>query len=226
MTPGTWLNRCSTPQKHPPAKVAFSMSALQHTDAEVARSATWQRHTGEREVGTEQLAVILGAISVVTGLTATFFAFRADSAARGARKEAARRWDDMVRPRPHFAFAAPPGIGQPMEVDVENLGGTLAAGAVVAVYGDQLYASELTLADKAPPRRIRLPFVVKAWQPARQPTFLLVAGRDVSGRWWDCLDGMKVIKDPRRWVDSHLKEMHLLGTVSFPELSGSPSVKR
>src|SRR2546429_6888113 len=26
ITPGTWLNRCSTPQKQPPAKVAFSIS--------------------------------------------------------------------------------------------------------------------------------------------------------------------------------------------------------
>lgn len=177
-------------------------------------------------MGTEQLAVILGALSVVTGLAATLFAFRADSAARGARREAARRWDDMVRPRPHFTFAAAPGTGQPMEVEVENLGGTLAAGAVVAVYGDQLFASELKLPDKASPRRMLIPFVVKAWQPARQPAFLLVAGRDVSGRWWDCLDGMKVIKDPRRWIDSHLKDMRLQGAVTFPELSGAPPVRR
>src|SRR6267142_2910159 len=27
MTPGIWLKRCSTPQKHPPAKVAFSISS-------------------------------------------------------------------------------------------------------------------------------------------------------------------------------------------------------
>ncbi len=174
-------------------------------------------------MGIEQLAIVLGAISVVTGLTATLFAFRADGAARGARKEAARRWDDMVRPRPHFTFISPPLTGQPMEVEVENLGGTLAAGAVIAAYGEHLFACELTLPDKAPPRRILLPYVLKAWQSARQPTFLLVAGRDVSGRWWDCLDGMKVIKDPRRWIDGHLKEMRLQGAVSFPELSGSPS---
>jgi len=177
-------------------------------------------------VGTEQLAAVLAAISVVTGLTATLFAFRADAASRGARKEAARRWDDMVRPRPHFTFVSPPLTGQPIEVEVENLGGTLAAGAVVAAYGEQLFASELTLPDKAPPRRILLPYVVKAWQPARQPVLLLVAGRDVSGRWWDCLDGMKVIKDPRRWIDGHLREMRLQGAVSFPELSGSPSPPR
>ena len=177
-------------------------------------------------MGTEQLAVVLGALSVVTALAAALFAFRADVSARGARKEAANRWDDMVRPRPHFTFTGPPSPNQPLEVEVQNLGGTLAAGAVIAAYGDDLYATELTLPDKAPPRRIMLPPVLKAWTRARQPTFLLVAGRDVSGRWWDCLDGMKVIKDPRRWIDGHLKEMRLQGAVSFPELSGSPSVKR
>ena len=177
-------------------------------------------------MGTEQLAVILGALSVVTGLAATLFAFRADGAARSARSEAARRWDDMVRPRPHFTFISPPLTGQPIEVEVENLGGTLAAGAVVAAYGEHLFASELTLPDKASPRRILLPYVLKAWQPARQPAFLLVAGRDVSGRWWDCLDGMKVIKDPRRWIDLQLKDMRLQGAVRFPELSGSPPAKR
>ena len=174
----------------------------------------------------EQLAVVLGAISLATGITATLFAFRADVASRGARREATRRWDEMVRPRPHFSFTAPPSPGQPIEVEVENLGGALASGAVVAVYGADMYASELTLPDKAPPRRVLLPPVLKAWQPARQPTFLLVAGRDVSGRWWDCLDGMKVIKDPRRWIEGHLKDMRLQGAVSFPELSGYPSVKR
>ena len=71
-----------------------------------------------------------------------------------------------------------------------------------------------------------LPPVMKAWQKARQPGFLMVAGRDVSGRWWDCLNGMKVIKDPRRWAETHLKDLRLQGAVSFPELSGSPSSKR
>lgn len=177
-------------------------------------------------MGTEQLAVVLGAVSVVTALAAALFAFRADASARGARKEATKRWDDMVRPRPHFTFTGPPSPSQPLEVEVENLGGALAAGAVIAAYADYLYATELTLPDKAPPRRIMLRPALKAWTNARQPTFLLVAGRDVSGRWWDCLDGMKVIKDPRRWIDGHLKEMRLQGAVSFPELSGSPSVKR
>ena len=174
----------------------------------------------------EQLAVVLGVVSLVTGITATLFAFRADMASRGARREATRRWDDMVRPRPNFTFTAAPSTGQPIEVEVENLGGAVAAGAVVAIYGDQLFASELTLPDKAPPRRMLIPFVVKAWQPSRQPSFLLVAGRDVSGRWWDCLDGMKVIKDPRRWIDGQLRDMRLHGAVRFPELSGSPNTKK
>ena len=102
----------------------------------------------------------------------------------------------------------------------------MAAGAVVAIYGEELYASELSLPDKAPTRRMLLPPVLKAWQKARQPTFLMMAGRDVSGRWWDCLDGMKVIRDPRRWVDSHLKDLRLQGAVTFPELSGAPATKR
>src|SRR5947209_20207514 len=97
------------------------MPALQHTPrSDAARSEALVRHTGEREVGTEQLAVILGALSVVTGLTATLFAFRADAAARGARRAAARRWDDMLRPQPHFTFVSPPLTGHQMEDEVGN----------------------------------------------------------------------------------------------------------
>ena len=97
---------------------------------------------------------------------------------------------------------------------------------MIAIYGEELYASELTLPEKAPARRMTLPPVLKAWQKARQPAFLMMAARDVSGRWWDCLDGMKVIKDPRRWLDAHLKELRLQGAVSFPELSGAPPHRR
>ena len=180
----------------------------------------------EGEVTTEQLAVALGAVSTVLAACAAVFAFRADSAARSARADADRRWDDMVRPRPRFTFTSPPSPGQPIEVEVENLGGALAAGAVVAEYGDDLFACELVLPEKAAPRLIQLPPVMKAWQKAKHPGFVLVAGRDVSGRWWDCLNGAKVIKDPRRWVESHLKDLRLQGAVSFPELSGSPSARR
>jgi hypothetical protein len=177
-------------------------------------------------VTTEQVAVGLGAAAAVFSLAAAFFAFRADQAARETRSKADQRWDDMVRPRPRLTFVSAPAPNQPIEVEVENLGGTLAAGALIAAYGSDLFASELTLPEKAPPRRILLPPVLKAWQQARQPAFLMVAGRDVSGRWWDCLNGMKVIKDPRRWVDTHLKDLRLQGAVSFPELSGAPPSKR
>ena len=174
----------------------------------------------------EPFAVGLSAVAVALSAVAAFFSFRAWVSAAGARRDADRRWDDMVRPRPRLAFTAPPAPNQPVEVEVENLGGTMAAGAIVAIYGEELYATELSLPDKAPTRRMLLPPVLKAWQKARQPTFLMMAGRDVSGRWWDCLDGMKVIKDPRRWVDSHLKDLRLQGAVSFPELSGAPAPKR
>ena len=165
--------------------------------------------------------IVLGVVSAVLAAGAFLFAFRAERAARAVGVAADRRWDDMVRPRPRFTFTAAPAPNQSIEVEVENLGGTLAAGAIVAAYGEDLFACELTLPDKAPPRRIMMPPVLKAWQKARQPAFLMVAGRDVSGRWWDCLDGMKVIKDPRRWVEMHLKDLRLQGAVSFPELSGA-----
>jgi hypothetical protein len=170
--------------------------------------------------------LILTAASAVLAGGALFFAFRAERTAHAVGLMADRRWDDMVRPRPRFTFIGPPAPGQAVEVEVENLGGTLAAGAVIAEYGDDLFACELSLPDKAPPRRMLLPPVMKAWQKARQPAFLMVAGRDLSGRWWDCLNGAKVIKDPRRWVDTHLKDLRLQGAVTFPELSGSPSAKR
>jgi hypothetical protein len=177
-------------------------------------------------VTTEQLAVGLGVVSTLLAALAAAFAFRADRAARSAKADADRRWNDMVRPRPRFTFTSAPAPGQPIEVEVENLGGTLAAGAVVAEYGDDLFAAELVLPEKAPARRILLPPVMKAWQKAKNPGFLMVAGRDVSGRWWDCLNGAKVITDPRGWVESHLRDLRLQGAVSFPELSGSPSARR
>jgi hypothetical protein len=180
----------------------------------------------DEEGAVEPFAIALSVSATVLAAAAAFFAFRAWVAAAGARSDADRRWDDMVRPRPRLAFTAPPAPNQPVEVEVENLGGTMAAGAVIAIYGEELYASELALPDKAPTRRLLLPPVLKAWQRARQPAFLMMAGRDVSGRWWDCLDGMKVIKDPRRWVDSHLRDLRLQGAVTFPELSGAPATKR
>jgi hypothetical protein len=175
---------------------------------------------------TELLTAGLAAASAVLAAVAAVFAFRADQAARAARLETDRRWDDMLRPRPRFTFTSAPAPGQPVAVDVENLGGVLAAGAVIAEYGDDLFAAELTLPDKAPPRRILLAPVMKAWQKVSQPSFLMVAGRDVSGRWWDCLNGANLIQDPPTWVETTLRELRLHGVVSFPEMSGPPPVKR
>lgn len=171
----------------------------------------------------DQTLEALGAAAALLALWAAVFATRADLAARRARSEARQRWDDAIRPLPHFTFTSAPAVGQPIEVDVENLGGTLAAGAVIVQHGDDLFAGELTLPEKAPARRIVLTPVLKAWQRSSQPRCLLLAGRDVSGRCWDCLDGMKIIKDPRRWLAGQLREMRLQGIVDFPGLTGGKS---
>lgn len=166
------------------------------------------------------VAIALGVASTVLAAVAAFFAFLATRLAVDIRSKADRRWDDAVRPRPHLSFTIPPAPGQPIELEVENLGGAMASGAVVAMYGEDLYACELALADKAAPKRILVPAVMKAWQRSKAPSFLMIAGRDVSGRWWNCLDGMSEIKDPKRWADNSLREMRLQGAVAFPELTG------
>ena len=167
------------------------------------------------------IAIALGIASTVLAAVAAFFAFTATRLAYDIRSKADRRWEDATRPRPHLSFTNPPAPGQPIELEVENLGGAMAAGAVVAMYGEDLYACELTLADKAAAKRILVPAVMKAWQRTKTPSFLMIAGRDVSGRWWNCLDGMAEIKDPKRWADNNLREMHLQGAVAFPELTGA-----
>ncbi|HEY3193643.1 MAG TPA: hypothetical protein VGK42_00220 [Candidatus Dormibacteraeota bacterium] len=165
--------------------------------------------------------LLVGLAAAVFALWAAVFATRADLATRHAKALADRRWDDTIRPVPHFSFTSAPSVGQPIEVEVENLGGALAAGAVIVQHGDDLFAGELTLPDKAPPRRILLTPVLKAWQRSNQPRCLLLAGRDISGRTWDCLDGAKVIKDPRRWIAGQLKELRLQGIVDFPGIAGT-----
>ena len=171
-------------------------------------------------MATEQALVLFGALTALLALWAAIFATRADIAARGARADARQRWEDSTRPTPHFTFTSAPAPGQPIELDVENLGGALVSGAVIVQHGDDLYAGELTLPEKAPARRIVLPPVLKAWQRSGQPRCLLLAGRDVSGRTWDFADGVKLIKDPRRWVASELRELRLQGVVDFPGLVG------
>ena len=168
----------------------------------------------------EYVAIGLALLSSLLGAMAAFFAFRADQASRKSAAAAEQRWNDSVRPQPHLSFTAPPAPNQPIEIEAENLGGAMAAGAIVAVYGDNLFASVLTLPDKASPRRFLMPPVLKAWQNAPQPKFVLLAARDVSGRWWDCLEG-KEIKEPKKWADSHLRDLRLQGAVNFPELTGN-----
>jgi hypothetical protein len=159
--------------------------------------------------------------TMVFALWAAIFATRADLAGRRARSLADQRWEDSVRPLPRFNFAptAPP-VGQPLEVEVQNLGGALATGAVIVQHGDDLFAGELTMPEKAPPRRILLTPVMKAWQKANQPKCLLLVSRDISGRCWDGLDGNKVIRDPRKFLAGQLRELRLQGVVEFPALTG------
>lgn len=169
------------------------------------------------------MLLALGAATAVFALWAAIFATRADAAARRASADARKRWDDSTRPTPHFTFTSAPAPGQSIELDVENLGGALVAGAVIVQHGDDLFAGELTLPEKAPARRIVLAPVLKAWQKTGQPRCLLLAGRDVSGRCWDCLDGMKLIKDPKRWLAGQLRDLRLQGVVDFPGLAGGKS---
>ncbi len=172
-------------------------------------------------MGSTTLAVVLAGVSCVLAGAAAVFGFLGFKVAADARATADRRWDDTVRPRPHLSFTNPPSPGQPIELEVENLGGAMASGALVAEFGEDLYACELTLPDKAAARRILVPAVMKAWQRASKPAFLVVAARDVSGRWWNCLDGMAEIKEPARWADTTLRGLRLTGAVSFPELTGA-----
>ena len=153
-------------------------------------------------------------------LWAAVFATRADMATRRATALATQRWEDTVRPSPRLSFTTPPSPGQAIEVEVENLGGTLAAGAVIVQAGDDLYAGELALPEHATPRRIYLNPVLKAWQRKSQPACLLLVGRDLSGKCWDYLDGNKAIDDPRKWLPSQLSALRLQGIVEFPAVTG------
>jgi len=169
-------------------------------------------------MSSEQL--LIGLAAVLLALWAAVFATRADVASRRAIKAADARWEATTRPVPHLTFIGTPGSGQPIELEVENLGGTLTAGGVIVQASDDLYAGELTLPEKAPPRRIVLQPAMKAWQRSLEPRCLLLVARDVSGRTWDCVDGNKQIKDPRKWLASQLKDLRLQGVVDFPGLTG------
>jgi hypothetical protein len=171
-------------------------------------------------MSSEQIVVGLAVVTVVLALWAAVFATRADRASRRAIKLADARWEALTKPVPHLTFIRPPAPGQAIEVEVENLGGTLSAGGVIVQAGDDLYAGELTLPEKAPPRRIALQPVMKAWQRANQPRCLLLVARDTGSLCWDCLDGNKPINDPRKWLAGQLRELRLQGVVDFPGLTG------
>jgi hypothetical protein len=167
-----------------------------------------------------QIVVGLGVATAVLALWAAVFATRADRASRRAIKLADARWEATTKPVPHLTFTSSPAPGQAIELEVENLGGTLTAGGLIVQAADDLYAGELTLPEKAPPRRIVLQPAMKAWQRATQPRCLLLVARDVNGRCWDYVDGGKQIKDPRKWLAGQLRELRLQGVVDFPGLSG------
>lgn len=167
-----------------------------------------------------QILVLLAAATAGLALWAAIFATRADRATRRAIRIADARWEASTKPVPHVSFTAFTSPGQSIQLQVENLGGTLAGCGMIVQSGDELYAGELTLPEKAPARPISLPFVVKAWQRTPQPKPLLLVARDVAGRCWDCLDGGKPIKDPRKWVSGQLRELRMQGMVDFPTVTG------
>lgn len=171
-------------------------------------------------MSSEQVLIGLASGAALLALWAAVFATRADMASRRAARVADARWEATTRPVPHLTFIGSPAAGQPIELEVENLGGTLTAGGVIVQAADDLYAGELTLPEKAPPRRIVLQPAMKAWQRAGEPRCLLLVARDVSGRCWDCVDGNKPVKDPRKWLAAQLKELRLMGVVDFPGLTG------
>ncbi len=175
-------------------------------------------------MSSDQIVVVLGGLTAFFALWAAVFATRADLATRKANKLANTRWEASTRPVPHLAFTDFIAPGQSIQVQVENLGGTLAGCGVIVHSGDEIYAGEVTLPEKAPARPISLPFIVKAWQRVPQPRPLLLIARDVSGRCWDCLDGGKQIKDPRKWVATQLRGLRMQGMVDFPSVTGG--VKR
>jgi hypothetical protein len=171
-------------------------------------------------VSTDQVLLGLGVATALLALWAAVFATRADLATRRAAALANQRWEDTVRPAPRLSFTSPPAPGQAIELEVENLGGTLTAGAVIVQAGDDLYAGELTLAEHAPPRRIFLSPVLKAWQRSSRPSCLLLVGRDLSGKCWDFLDNSRAVDDPAKWLASRLRDLRLQGAVEFPAVSG------
>ena len=112
----------------------------------------------------------VAAAAAVLSLWAAVFATRADRASRRALEVADLRWESMTKPVPHITFPGPPAPGQPIDLAVENLGGTLAAGGVIVQSGDDLYAGELTLPELL---RLLTAFDSSPANVARQRHFLI-----------------------------------------------------
>jgi hypothetical protein len=168
----------------------------------------------------QQIVVALAVVTVLLAAWTAVFATRADLASRRASSLADARWEATTKPVPHLTFTSPPSPNQPIEVEVQNLGGTLVAGGVIVQAADDLYAGELTMAEKSAPRRFLLQPAMKAWQRSSQPRCLMLVARDVNGHTWDCLDGSKLIKDPRKWLAAQLRDLRLQGAVDFPGVVG------
>ena len=163
-----------------------------------------------------QALVVLMAITAGLSLWAAFFATRADWASRRAIK----RFDKATKPVPNIVFTGQVSPGQSIDLEVENLGGTLAAGGIIVHAGDELYAGDLNLPEHTPARHIPLRFVVKAWKRMLEPQCLVLIVRDVNGRCWDYVDGGKQIKNPRRWLSTRLRELRMQGMIDFPSVTG------
>jgi hypothetical protein len=161
----------------------------------------------------EQILVIVAAAAAVW---AAFFATRADLSSR----RAIRQYDTATKPVPSITFTGNVSPGNAVELEVENLGGTLAAGGLIVHVSDELYAGELILPEHAPPRRISARFVVKAWKRQLEPQCLVLIARDASGRCYDFVDGGRQVKNPRRWLSGQLKELRMQGMVDFPKVTG------
>lgn len=166
-----------------------------------------------------QIVFVLVAVTALS-LWSAVFATRADWATRRSIREANTRWEASMRPVPHITFTEFAAPGQSIQVQVENLGGTLAGCGIILQHADDIYATELTLPEKAPARPISLPFIVKAWKRVAQPQPLMMIARDVSGRCFDCLDGGKLVKDPKKWVAGRLRDLRMQGMVTFPSVTG------
>lgn len=159
---------------------------------------------------------VLAILAAAAAAWAAIFATRADWAAR----RAISRWDAATKPVPNVVFTGNVAPGNAIELEVENLGGTLAAGGIIVHASDELYAGELTMPEHAPARRISLRFVVKAWKRQLEPQCLVLIVRDVNGRCYDYVDGGRQIGNPRRWLSNQLRGLRMQGMVDFPAVTG------